>query len=1320
MLKKGIVSFLIVFTLLTTFITIPNNTTKILADTIANTTSIDSLMALISNGKVGQNNYIVFDKTDWKVQYKPDLESTTDWKDAISTFRSIDGNESRFLLSQNGDSYLHFEKSIPTFHLSSNSKQMACLVYTVPQEGIYQIFGNPQFNTISLTTAAALSTKLKIEFWIEKNGEMLNETSVSLSKNNNCVKMPVCEIIATKNDEIRFVIQIEEGDICQEVSLSPMCALEAKSIEAANGDFAKYALFLKKNTELSPQTLGAWKVQYNKSPYAPEWNDFSVNNLGWGNSVSEYIGATAAGYRIDGIENYHYLIYGEGTPARPYGKFCISANSGDYEAGALTYTAEKDGKYTFCGNTMTPNIETLSSYTQNNSNSKYNLVFYVTVNDVEINGTRRTFGYNKIQSCEFPEAVVDLKKGDELRFVFEAAKGIGWQNELMFVPVVKEIVTLANSSSAKNSLINAINQFLDGEVSGTAISSFGENNMGITYGASDWSYRISYNGDGATWQNLKSSWLEAGYTSKGDILTGANSYIKRRNDLPVLNIKTCSLVSNAVIPQIYAGGSKTNCSSFTSALTYTAPVKSSYTFCGDEVFPYIALADSKQNAVIFQIKVNGEIKTEPITLDSQNPKIEMPTITLELNKGDKVDFCIIMAKEKDDNGVTLRSNVFLSPTVKRNFNPTLSLNHDTITTDIGSTLQIIAKSNNSNQIDVTQTVVFSSSNNSVATIEKGGLVTAKANGTATITATLTEYGMSAECNITVKNADISTVDVWYADNLTDVLYSSEKPNQFTHTVSMAKGESEGIQLAIRNNAFKTLENVTVSMTPFSEKNAPTISISTIEYLYTSKSSVGQTKEQYPAKFIREGENGYFPEYYLPDNTIHYIPKNVTRSFLLECTTGPETFSGTYKTTVTITTERGTLSLPLTIQVYNALLPTGKDSEIGYLNRAKTIGHGAALSGHDKYAVKVMYSKEYGITMFSNEHWTLLKNYASVMKKQRQNIIDIPIEALALDGLSISSDESYTMDWTNFDRFVETFLNYGSIKYIACTSIMDKDWSDTENKSQYSNTIRTISFYKNGKNVNSKWIDASSPEGIDFINKFFSLLYEHINQKGWSDIWIQQVLDEPFNVDQTITASKIYSQLKEIAKKVNPDWDLKTLDAANLGYYDSSTLSINAVQVDRYTQAKATFDSLANDGTELWAYTCVNPQGGNVQYPQAEWLTRIGDYPLISTRTIGWYMYDNNLSGYLHYAWNSWNTAVNYNYSSTAPQAFEDMYCTDAVSDAFIVYPDRENLSVYETMRSSAVRDGFEDNEIIRLSEKNNAEQTFSIIDNILLSIFGII
>ena len=103
------------------------------------------------------------------------------------------------------------------------------------------------------------------------------------------------------------------------------------------------------------------------------------------------------------------------------------------------------------------------------------------------------------------------------------------------------------------------------------------------------------------------------------------------------------------------------------------------------------------------------------------------------------------------------------------------------------------------------------------------------------------------------------------------------------------------------------------------------------------------------------------------------------------------------------------------------------------------------------------------------------------------------------------------------------------------------------------------------------------------------------------MWLQHVCDEPLS---DLQARQIDAMYKRILKEMP---GVRTLDAGShqLTNFPDRSLSINCPQLDDYERSRDGYNALnkANNGIDVWFYTCVNPQGN--------YMTRIADYPLLS-------------------------------------------------------------------------------------------------------------
>lgn len=545
------------------------------------------------------------------------------------------------------------------------------------------------------------------------------------------------------------------------------------------------------------------------------------------------------------------------------------------------------------------------------------------------------------------------------------------------------------------------------------------------------------------------------------------------------------------------------------------------------------------------------------------------------------------------------------------------------------------------------------------------------------------------------------VATWFEGPLTDIFPATKKSASSLSAgrIDLLKNETESIQLGVRAGG-QELTNLRVTVKPFSGKNAPTVMAAPIRLVYTSKTSRGFTAAGgFSAKYKRGDAPGDFPEYYDTNNNVvglakgvqYTLPANSSAGVVVEVTASASTPAGEYTTTVELAGDQGTRSIPITVKVWNAALPDPKNSTFSYTNwfSSANMNEAGFPSFMDAY---------YDAGSFNDNFFTVMANYAKVMKKQRQNVIYVPTMALLTSDMTIDGAGNYQFTFKNFDRYIETFIRNGSVKALEGGFFYEKDWyvnPPTQSNTWPEGSLVAPIFVKKGSGAATKWVSVESAEVSRHFDKLIPALYQHLKAKGWANMWLQHVCDEPLS---DLQARQIDAMYKRILKEMP---GVRTLDAGShqLTNFPDRSLSINCPQLDDYERSRDGYNALnkANNGIDVWFYTCVNPQGN--------YMTRIADYPLLSARIIGWYGWQQGVKGYLHWGWNLWNQAM---YARNDP--FTDMFCEDAAADAFLVYPDAKNRSVFEGPRSTSVRDSWEDYELLTLASKKNAARVKQLTD----------
>ncbi|MDR2950086.1 MAG: DUF4091 domain-containing protein [Prevotella sp.] len=541
------------------------------------------------------------------------------------------------------------------------------------------------------------------------------------------------------------------------------------------------------------------------------------------------------------------------------------------------------------------------------------------------------------------------------------------------------------------------------------------------------------------------------------------------------------------------------------------------------------------------------------------------------------------------------------------------------------------------------------------------------------------------------SGEVENVDLWVENSLIDIFHDLKPSEQSAKQlqIEMVRNESESMQIALRSP--EKLSDVKIEIEPFAESDAPKIKAMPISLVLNSKSSYGFTGEHAGIKstYKRRDSPAYFPEYYTI-NAIGNVDQNRSYGIAIEATSTSSTPAGTYNTTAVLSSGENELGkIPITITVHDVVLPDPKDSQFSYTNWITPFHW---WSGE----VNETYNVCWSVNQLDNNFFTLMSNFAKVMKKERQNTIMVPL-GLLLSDATFNSDGKMNFTFKSFDRYIQAFIDNGSIKNLEGEHWYEMNWNGSEDPYNTSLVAKIIHKGENGKAKFAR-VAVDSPEAQSYFDQFIPLLYNHLKAKGWEKMWIQHVQDEPMVTVQHVAINEMYNRILREMPMV------RTVDAGSRQKdWFADDLSIFCPQINYYEEDRSGYDAIGErPNQELWTYTCVNPQ-------MDDFMTRIADYPLLSSRVIGWYLWQRKITGYLHWAWNLYGQAKNPN------QPFADMYCEGAAGDGWLVYPDKENHSVYEGPRSTSVRDSFEDYEILALAAKKNLAQTQTICAEIVSS-----
>jgi len=535
---------------------------------------------------------------------------------------------------------------------------------------------------------------------------------------------------------------------------------------------------------------------------------------------------------------------------------------------------------------------------------------------------------------------------------------------------------------------------------------------------------------------------------------------------------------------------------------------------------------------------------------------------------------------------------------------------------------------------------------------------------------------------------ISSMNTWVCDSLTDVFMDTVMPSNAPQQadIHMAKNEREGVHIAFENKR-ETAEDLRLTILPFTEPDAPELITHVTGYAEATQNSgyISPDHKRFDGRTM-------VPSYYVETNSAGNTPPYTSGSFWVEAVTQKNTAPGTYKTSAVLSCGKGQIRVPITVTVYDTTLPDPADSDFSYT----CWGELGALYGNN---FEHMYRNMFGIEYFDDNYWELQKNFAIAQKNERQNVCMVPLSRLLGDGLTIDYWGNYTFDFTTFNKYVRTYLENGSYKYLCGTHLLDKDWYIDYDPNYFPLHATVAWVFQRSWNgaISTRWAFTDSPEAQNHLTQLLTALYANLCENGWEDMWIQHVCDEASGPNQIQEITGVYQLVHTLMPGA------KTVDAgAGLHARYGSELNFPAAQLNDYDSNRNAYRTINETQADIdvWFYTCTNPQGS--------FMSRLDDFPLLSTRALGWYAYKENLKGYLHWSWNLWYTGGGSPYDPLS-----NIDHPGGPLDGWLVFPNAEEYSVYEGPRSTAVRDGFEDRELMVLAAQKNSVKVRGAVDALI-------
>ncbi len=307
------------------------------------------------------------------------------------------------------------------------------------------------------------------------------------------------------------------------------------------------------------------------------------------------------------------------------------------------------------------------------------------------------------------------------------------------------------------------------------------------------------------------------------------------------------------------------------------------------------------------------------------------------------------------------------------------------------------------------------------------------------------------------------------------------------------------------------------------------------------------------------------------------------------------------------------------------------------------------------------ARHHGLSYGSDDHIKMAKQYFDLLRECGNNVFWCTFD------LTKAKEENgkITFDFTEPMKRAQFALDNGA---------KTLEWAPIISRPTWEDPPFLVWDYRN----DTRGPNVLSTGGRKYFTAFLSQFNEMLTEKGWRDISIVHVSDEP----KELCASD-FRILCGIVRKYLPG--IKLIDAIEI-FFLQDALDIYVPKNHYFQMNRNDFEDLRDDRNEIWFYTCNMPGG--------RWLNRFIDSPLLNTRLLHWGNYRYNLTGYLHWG---------FNHLRDGQDPFEETSGNGGLpaGDTHIVYPYGDK--VLRSLRLMQMKCGIQDYEILRALSLSDME-----------------
>jgi hypothetical protein len=279
----------------------------------------------------------------------------------------------------------------------------------------------------------------------------------------------------------------------------------------------------------------------------------------------------------------------------------------------------------------------------------------------------------------------------------------------------------------------------------------------------------------------------------------------------------------------------------------------------------------------------------------------------------------------------------------------------------------------------------------------------------------------------------------------------------------------------------------------------------------------------------------------------------TQAMLVDVEVAPQASPGRYTGRLELRLEREAVSAPFSIRVHRTILPPNPKL----------------------HCVHWFWPMPENLTdgdppeWWSEPHWSLIENSARQLRRFGDDTVLTPLVEGREPLIRISRDAhgTYGFDYSRFDRWVRTFLHLG-FRAFAGRHVVNMG-RDVWVRDRASGSVEPLLEKPDDREA---W--------LRFLPVFYDSLRRHLEERGWTDRYLQHQYDEPKD-------EELYERLAGLARRHMPS--VRTIDAINSRPQRFSPLvDVHVFNLITLLRNPELADRRRSQGRAVWLYHCTSP------------------------------------------------------------------------------------------------------------------------------------